>query len=55
MSKTYGGTKKNVVLSYINLAVNMFTGFFILPFIVSSLGSADYGLMQLVYSITGKV
>jgi O-antigen/teichoic acid export membrane protein len=55
MSKKYGGTKKNVVLSYINLAVNMLTGFFILPFIVSSLGSADYGLMQLVYSITGYV
>lgn len=55
MSKKYGGTKKNVVLSYMNLAVSMMTGFFILPFIVSSLGSTDYGLMQLVYSITGYV
>jgi len=55
MSKKYAGTKKNIVLSYVNLSVNMLTGFFILPFIVSSLGSADYGLMQLVYSITGYV
>lgn len=55
MSKNYDGTKKNVILSYINLTVNLLTGFFILPFIVSSLGNAEYGLMQLVYSLTGYV
>ncbi|GAB6137384.1 lipopolysaccharide biosynthesis protein [Halanaerobaculum tunisiense] len=55
MSKSYTGTKKNVILSYINLAVKMLTGFFLLPFIVSSLGNSDYGLMRLVYSLTGYI
>jgi len=55
MSKSYNGTKKNVMFSYISLITNILVGFFLLPFIVSSLGSSDYGLMRLVYSITGYV
>jgi len=55
MSKTYTGTKKNIIFSYMNLFVSMLTGFLLLPFIVSSLGSSDYGLMQLVYSLTGYI
>jgi O-antigen/teichoic acid export membrane protein len=55
MSKSYNGTKKNVMFSYISLIANILVGFFLLPFIVSSLGSSDYGLMRLIYSITGYV
>ena len=55
MSKKYSNTKRNVVLSYINLLTQMITGFFLLPFIVSALGNSAYGLMELVYTVTGFV
>jgi len=46
-------TSKYVLLSYLNLFVRLITGFMILPFVVASLGQSNFGLMRLVYSLTG--
>ena len=55
MSVKYNSTKKNVIYSYISLFARTIIGFLILPIIVSSIGKANFGLMRLIYSLTGYI
>lgn len=45
--------KSGIVISYLTLFINSFFGIFFTPFLISSLGAAEYGLYQLVNSFAG--
>lgn len=44
--------KIGIVLSYLNIVLNSVIGIFYTPFILSKLGNAEYGLYQLVQSVS---
>ncbi len=45
--------KQGVILSYVNLGLNVVIGLIYTPWLISSIGKADYGLYTLVMSIIG--
>ncbi|MDN6729311.1 MAG: oligosaccharide flippase family protein [Alkalibacterium sp.] len=45
--------KSGIAISYLTLFINSFYGIFFTPFLISSLGAAEYGLYQLVHSFAG--
>ncbi len=47
--------KLGVAISYLNIALNMVVSVFFTPFLVSSLGQAEYGVYRLVYSFAGQL
>lgn len=47
------GRKKGVILSYVLMVFEVFSTLLLTPFIMRSLGGAEYGVYKLVVSITG--
>lgn len=47
--------KSGVIISYINIALNMFINIFFAPFLISSLGDAEYGVYRVVMSFAGQL
>lgn len=45
--------KSGIAISYLTLFINSLYGIFFTPFLISSLGAAEYGLYQLVHSFAG--
>lgn len=45
--------KSGIAISYLTLFINSLYGIFFTPFLISSLGVAEYGLYQLVHSFAG--
>ena len=52
-AETKGRFLSNVLWSGLGVAVNLFAGFFLSPYIIRKLGLEGYGLWALVFSITG--
>ncbi len=46
--------KVGVMLSYFNTALNMIISVFFTPFLISSLGDAEYGLYRVIHSFAGQ-
>jgi len=52
-SKTKGRFLYNALWSWLGVAVNLFAGFILSPYIIRKLGLEGYGIWALVFSITG--
>lgn len=46
--------KLGVILSYFNTAINMLISVFFTPFLISTLGDAEYGLYRVIQSFAGQ-
>lgn len=46
------GIRFNMALSYVDMLVSMAVGFFYVPVLLFFIGKSDYGLMQLILSVT---
>ena len=47
--------KMGVAIQYLNLIINMATGIFFTPFLIKSLGSAEYGFYRIIQSFAGQL
>jgi O-antigen/teichoic acid export membrane protein len=47
--------KRGVILSYALIVVNTFTGLFLTPFLISSLGDGEYGVYKIIGSLIGSI
>ena len=47
--------KAGVIIQYFNIVLNMAIGIFFTPFLIRSLGSAEYGLYRIVQSFAGQL
>lgn len=47
--------KAGVLIQYVNIVLNMAISIFFTPFLISSLGSAEYGLYRIVQSFAGQL
>ncbi len=47
--------KLGIVISYINITLNMLISVFFTPFLLSSLGAAEYGIYRIVRSFSGPL
>lgn len=47
--------KAGIAISYLNIALNMFIGVFFTPFLIKSLGDAEYGVYRVVQSFAGQL
>ena len=47
--------KSGIMISYINTALNMFISVFFTPFLIASLGQAEYGLYRTIHSFAGTL
>lgn len=47
--------KAGIIISYLNIALNMFIGVFFTPFLIKSLGDAEYGVYRVVQSFAGQL
>lgn len=47
--------KAGVIIQYLNLIINMATGIFFTPFLIKSLGSAEYGFYRIIQSFAGQL
>lgn len=47
--------KIGIIISYINLALNMVVSVFFTPFLISSLGQVEYGVYRVVNSFAGQL
>src|SRR5690349_2742713 len=44
---------KNVIWGWIGTALNLFTGFFLSPYVIHKLGASGYGIWVLLFSVVG--
>ncbi len=47
--------KLGIMISYLNLFLNMFVNVFFTPFLISSMGDAEYGVYRIVQSFAGQL
>ncbi|WP_278453838.1 hypothetical protein, partial [Thomasclavelia spiroformis] len=47
--------KAGVILSYVSIVLNMLISLFFTPFLISSLGDAEYGIYRIVQSFAGSL
>lgn len=55
MKKVQNQKKAGVIIQYFNIVLNMAIGLFFTPFLISSLGNAEYGLYRIVQSFAGQL